>query len=63
MQTLRKPCEDCTAGAPQNDVAPPLHGPGSPQSGQHPWGHVSPAIQPNTGDEQSPKPGILPADA
>ena len=62
MQTLREPYEDCTA-APQSDVAPPLHGQGSPQSGQHPGGHVSPGLQPNTGDEQSPKPGILPADA
>ena len=62
MQTLREPYEDCTA-APQNDVAPPLHGLGSPQSGQHPWGLVSPGDQPNTGAEQNPKPGALPADA
>ena len=62
MQTLREPYEDCTA-APQDGIAPPLHDQGSPQCEQHLEDYVSPGIQPNTGDEQSPKPGILPADA
>ena len=62
MQTLKEPDGGYTA-APRDGAAPPLHGLESPQSGQHPWCQVDPGIHHNTGDDQSPKLGILPADA
>ena len=62
MQTLREPCEDCTA-APRDAASPPQHGQGSLQNVQHPWGYASLGNLPNIGAEQVPKPGILSAAA